>query len=255
MASALQQGKSLKPKVDPLRLSTALLVGGTGLSARRLRAVVQLRELMNSLKLGSKGALVKLKPRDVPPWLDAKQVCIDSPLITDYFSILLNKLSALFPEAQLELTAIQQARRSGLSVNELTSALWNSDDALEVLTRQHSLRPRLTAAILWLAIKPMLEAVSEAFIRHFPVAESHSSCPVCAGPAWAYHGESAKCSLCETTWQSTAPPAILLLAGVQPTGAKRGFEKSSGRQVYLLDAELFETSTDLGVLLSVIQLL
>ncbi len=255
MANALQQEKHSKPKVDSLRLATALLVGGSGLTARDVRAIVHLRELMDSLKAGSKGALVKLQPRDTAPWLDVAQICVDSPLIADYFAILLNKLAELYPKSLLTLTSIQHARRDGLSVVEITKALWESDDSLEVLMRQYNLPSRLTAACLWLAIKPMLETVSGAFQKHFPIQGQHDSCPICAGPAWAYHRESAKCSLCECTWQTSSALSIKLFSGVQPRGAKRGFDESSGRQVYLLDADLFETSTDPGVLVSVIQTL
>lgn len=255
MVSALPQGKHSKPKVNSLRLATALLVGGSGLTARDLRAIVHLRELVDSLKAGSKGALVKLQPCEATPWLDVAQVCADSPLIADYFAILLNKLAGLYPESLPTLTDIQHARRKGLSVAELTQALWESDDSLEALTHQYELPSRLTAACLWLAIKPMLETVSEAFQKHFPIQGQHDYCPVCGGPAWAYHGESAKCSLCECTWQTSSALSIKLFSGVQPRGAKRGIDEKSGRQVYLLDAGLFETSQDPGVLVSVIQTL
>ena len=210
---------------------------------------------MNGLKKSSRGALVKLQPRESAPWLDAAKICVDSPLIVDYFSVLLNRIGSLFPEQRHMFAAIQQARRDGLDTGELLVGLWNSDESISTLTEQHGLNTRLTAAVLWLAAKPLIEAVAEGFTQHFPTEGEHANCPVCGGPAWAYHGQRARCSLCESVWQISEEPRVRLFPGVQPTGAKRGVDENSGRQVYLLDADLFETSTDPGVLVSVIQLL
>ncbi|MHC4839943.1 MAG: hypothetical protein ACYTDT_03140 [Planctomycetota bacterium] len=210
---------------------------------------------MNDLKKASKGALVKLEPNDRAPWIDAAQVSTESPLVVDYFSVLLNRMGSLFPEQLPEFTAIQSARREGLETSELLHALWKSDESIETLTKTCKVNTRLTAAVLWLATKPLLEAVAEGFVQHFPIDGEHVNCPVCGGPAWAYHGKSARCSLCESVWQVSDEPRVRLFPGVQPIGAKRGIDGSTGRQVYLLDSGLFGSSRDPGVLMSVIQLL
>jgi hypothetical protein len=241
-----------------LELFISLAAADSNLSRRGMHALLRLRSRQLEAVRGARGAFVKLEPRDGPPWLELAVVGRDSPLAADFHSLLVMQLITDFPEQADDLRAILQARRNGLDVNALSYALWRDDggESLKAAAAEHDLDPHLLAGTLWAALKPLYEAVSAAFTRHFELPEHAAECPVCGGTPWARCGGDLRCGVCETTWRADlAGRSFLSAEGAQARGALRLYDSASGARLMDLDTALFAHAFDSGPLIELLQLL
>ncbi|MBZ0136198.1 MAG: hypothetical protein K8I27_07490 [Planctomycetes bacterium] len=213
----------------------------------QLRAVAQ-----------SRGAFVKIEPRDRPPVLDFGSIGRDSPLTHDYHSLVLLDLITDFPERGAELRALLQARRAGLDVSNLAEALWRDDggEAIAAAAKQHKLDLHLLAGTLWVALKPLYEGVAAAFTRHVKPEAGCEDCPVCGGPAWARCGDRLRCAVCETMWHcDTSQRGYRVAEGPQARGVNRLYDAVSGQRLVDIEDALIEHAFDSGPLTELLQLL
>lgn len=254
MANALPRAKPGRPDD---RLLIALLAGDSGLGRRGLAALNELRARQREIMAGSRGALVRLEPNADPPFLQLGQIGRDSPLAADYHSLLVLELCRHFPEHGTRLRAVLEARRNGLDLSRLCAALWAEfgQDAFFKAGDEHSLDPHLLAATLWLALKPLYEAVSAAFARHFDLPHGGSECPSCGGPPWARCGTRLRCGVCEGTWQGEVEGTWLEAEGPQPRGAKRLYHADNAQRLCELDESLFTEAFDPGPFIELLALL
>jgi hypothetical protein len=242
---------------EPLALLVGLLAGDSGLSRRRLEALLRLRRRQLEMIEGSRGAFVKLVPREHPPLLDLAQLGADSPLVVDYHSLFVLELLDLFPEHTGPLGALADARRGGLDVSMLAAALWSpdGDEQFKRAAQEHKCRPHLLASTLWLALKPLYEAVAEVCLRHFELPGGGAECPVCGGPPWARDGKQLRCGVCETAWQAELPGPWRNAEGAQPRGAQRLYHTKTGARLTELEADLFDHAFDPGPYVELLQAL
>jgi len=236
-------------------LLVGLLAGDSGLGRRGLDALVRLRRRQREMAAGSRGAFVKLVPREAPPLLDLAQVGRDSPLAVDYHSLFVLELLDLFPEHSVRIGRLADARRAGVDLAALAEALWtpDGDEAFRAAGREYELEPHLLAITLWLALKPLYEAVASACLRHFELPQGGHECPACGGPAWARSGERLRCGVCETAWHAELPGPWHEAEGVQPRGARRLYQGQTGARLIELDESLFDDAFDPGPYVELMQ--
>jgi hypothetical protein len=247
-----------KASTPSLELFISLAAADSNLSRRGMHALLRLRSRQLEAMRGARGAFVKLEPRDGPPWLELAVVGRDSPLVADFHSLLMMQLITDFPERADDLRVILDARRNGLDVNALAYALWRDDggEALKAAAVDHGVDPHLLAGTLWAALKPLYEAVSAAFTRHFEMPDHRMDCPVCGGTPWARCGGELRCAVCETTWSADLKGRSFLSAeGTQARGALRLYDSVSGARLMELDTALFAHAFDSGPLIELLQLL
>lgn len=258
MASASPHVSLTRRRLDPVALVIGLTAPDTGLSRRGMHALHRLRMLQLQTMRQSKGAFVKIKPKEEAPALDFGSVGRDSPLTHDYHSLIVMELIRDFPERVDELRALLQARRDGLDVSSLAEALWRDDggELIANAAQKHKLDPHLLAGTLWVALKPLYEAVANAFTRHKELTEGGSECPVCGGPPWARCGSQVRCAVCETMWVcDTSQRRLRVAEGPQARGANRLYDADSGQRLTDLDSALIEHAFDAGPLTELLQLL
>ena len=258
MASASPHASSIPRKLDPVALVIGLTAPDTGLSRRGLHALHRLRMLQLRTMEQSRGAFVKIQPRDNPPLLDFGAVGKASPLSHDYHSLVVLELIADFPERGDELRALLMARRAGLDVSNLAEALWRDDggEVINEATAQHGVDAHLLAGTLWVALKPLYESVATAFTRHVDLDEGGADCPICGGPPWARCGDQLRCAVCETMWVcDTSHRRLRACEGPQARGANRLYDADTGQRLTDLDDALIEHAFDAGPLTELLQLL
>lgn len=257
MANALRRAKS--SKVDDVALVVSLTAGDSGLSRRGMAGLLRLRRAQRQVIEQSRGALVKLRAGErARPLLDMAAACADSPLVGDYLSLFLLQLIADFPEQGKPLRAILHARRDGLDVSAATRALWHpqGQTQLAAIARKHKLDAALLAATLWVALKPLCEAVAKAFTRHIETPQGAPDCPICGGPPWARQGKQAKCAICETSWQARLEAGLWHTSeGPQAQGARRVYHSRTGQRLVEFDKQLFKPAFHTGPMIELIRLL
>lgn len=223
-----------------------------------MAALLRLRQCQLETIVRSRGALVKLSPRESAPLLDFGAIGRDSPLTADYHSLVVLQLISDFPERGAELRDMLDARRHGLDLQALAEALWREDggDAFAAAAAGHGLDPHLLAGTLWVALKPLYEAVAAASLRHFELPGEGHDCPVCGGPPWARCAGRLQCAVCESHWDSELEGCIFRTAeGPQPRGATRLYDAASGQRLMELEADLLPHAFDPGPLIELLQLL
>ncbi len=258
MANASPHARASRRRLDPLALVISLTAADSGLSRRAMTALLRLRQRQLQTIEHSRGALVKISPRSQPPLLDLGAVGRDSPLTADYHSLVVLQLITDFPERGAELRALLEARRNGLDLPALAEALWREDggDAFAAAAASHGLDPHLLAGTLWVALKPLYEAVAAASLRHFELPGSGDDCPLCGGPPWARSGSRLQCAVCESHWDSELKGRIFRTAeGPQPRGAVRLYDAASGQRLLELEDALMAHAFDPGPLVELLQLL
>lgn len=258
MANASPHAKVSRRRLDPLALVISLTAADSGLSRRAMAALLRLRQRQLETIERSRGALVKILPREQPPLLDLGAVGRDSPLTADYHSLAVLQLITDFPERGTELRALLDARRHGLDLQALAEALWREDggDAFAAAATRHGLDPHLLAGTLWVALKPLYEAVAAASLRYFELPGGGDDCPVCGGPPWARSGDRLQCAVCESHWDSELKGRIFRTSeGLQPRGAARLYDAASGQRLLELEDALMAHAFDSGPLIELLQLL
>lgn len=258
MANASPHAKASRRRLDPLALVISLTAADSGLSRRAMAALLRLRRRQLETIEHSRGALVKIAPRDEPPLLDLGAVGRDSPLTADYHSLVVLQLITDFPERGAELRALLNARRNGLDLQTLAEALWREDggDAFAAAAASHGLDPHLLAGTLWVALKPLYEAVAAASLRHFQLPGEGHDCPVCGGPPWARCTGRLQCAVCESHWDSNLEARVFRTAeGPQPRGAARLYDAATGQRLLELEPALLPHAFDPGPLIELLQLL
>lgn len=241
MANALRRAKSSRP--DGLALAIGLTCADAGLSRRGMACLLKLRQSQLRVIEQSRGALVRVSASRRPPWIDMSAACADSPLIGDYLSLFALQLAADYPERGDELREILHARRSGLNIAREVRALW-------------PLRPAtLLHGVLWIAAKPLCEAVARGFARHVVLPRGAGICPICGGQPWARRGKLARCAVCETAWQAEFEPGPWQAEGAQPVGAPRFRNARTGSVLHELDRGLFEHAFDAAPMMQLVRLL
>jgi hypothetical protein len=223
VANASPPAKSSRPD-DALLI--ALLAGDSGLSRRGLTALWRIRQRQREIMRGSRGAFVKIKPRKAAPFLDLAQVSRDTPLTEDYHRLITLELAREFPE-RMERGRPGRIKRAGgaRSIHEAT---------------------------LRLALKPLYEAVADAFRNHFELPAGGESCPVCGGAPWARCGEHLRCGTCESVWRGQLPGEWRQAPGPQARGAER-LEGPEGRRLIELEVGLFAQAFDPSPMVSVLR--
>lgn len=223
-----------------------------------MAALTKLRHSQLRTMRASRGAFVKIVPRESPPLLDLAGVGRESPLTHDYLCLFALQLIADFPERAPGLRAILLARRTGMNIDKLVDAMWR-EDGREVLVNtalSFMLDPDLLAGTLWTALKPLCEAVAIAFGRHFEVPDGGEDCPVCGGPPWAICNDRARCGVCETVWRPGFDTGRMRQAeGAQAEGAARVYDTRTARKLFDLDESLFEHAFDPGPFIGLLSLL
>lgn len=277
MANALRRAKSSRPDLhDNVALVVSLTAGASGLSRRGMACLLRLRRSQLNVIAQSRGALVRLRQTDLGvegvrhpfgqtaarkgarPLLDIAATCAESPLAGDYLSLFLLQLIADYPERGELLRAILHARRDGLPMVAAIGALWQPDgaQALARIARKHDLDPALLAATLWVALKPLCEAVAGALVRHTDLPAGTPECPLCGGPAWARHARKAACAICETRWQARFQPGLWqTMEGPQAQGARQVFHGTTGQRLVEFDRGLFGHAFHAGPMIELIRLL
>lgn len=272
MANALRRAKS--SRLDDVALVVSLTAGDSGLSRRGMASLLRLRRAQKQVIEQSRGALVRVRPGGIEglralsglpvtrntsrPLLDMAATCAESPLSGDYLSLFLLQLIADFPEQGKPLRAILHARRDGLDVSAATRALWHAQgqSQLAAIARKHKLDPALLAATLWVALKPLCEAVAKAFTRHIETPKGAPDCPICGGPPWARQGRQAKCAICETPWLAGFEPGLWQTSeGPQAEGARRIYHGKTGQRLVEFDKPLFKPAFHTGPMIELIRLL
>lgn len=275
MANALRRAKSSRPdRQDHVALVVSLTAGASGLSRRGMACLLRLRRSQLKVIEQSRGALVRLRPGSIEglrmlsgspvtrvtarPLLDMAGTCADSPLAGDYLSLFLLQLIADYPERGDALRAILHARRDGLPMDAAIGALWQPDGAktLGGIGRKQGLDPALLAATLWVALKPLCEAVAVALARHVDMPAGTVDCPLCGGPAWARFGRKAACAICETRWQARFEPGLWQsMDGPQAEGARQVYHSATGQRLVEFDRGLFAHAFHAGPMIELIRLL
>jgi hypothetical protein len=241
--NALRPAKSTSPDA----LLIALVAGDSGLTRRGLSALARIRARQREIMRGSRGALVKVAPREQPPMIDFGQVGADSPLTADFHTLLVLELTREFPESAGPLRALLAARRGGLDLTLLAGALWRTDGdkVFATAANRHKFSARLMSATLWVALKPLYEGVAAACARHFDLGDGGLDCPACGGTPWAVCGEQARCAVCETVWPMPRGEWVPI-PGPQPRGARRMCNPVTGQRVVELGPDLFPGACDFG---------
>jgi hypothetical protein len=258
VANASPHAKPSTRRLDPLALVISLTAADSGLSRRGMLALQRLRQRQLETIERSRGAFVKIQPRPAPPLLDLGAIGRDSPLTSDYHSLIVLELVTDFPERGAELRALLDARRHGLETGALAGALWLSDggDEFRAVAGKFKLDPHLLAGTLWVALKPLYESVAAAAIKHFDLPAGGSDCPVCGGPPWARSGDQLVCAVCETRWQGDLAKRQFRAAdGPQASGATRLYDTVSGQRLVDLEDALLAHAFDPGPLIELLQLL
>lgn len=258
MANALRRAKPSRPRVDHLALFTALAAGDSGLSRRGMTALLKLRRRQLETMERARGALVRVEPRATPPLLDLGAVAAASPLTADFHSLLVLQLLADYPEKGEPLRAQLHARRDGLDLPALAHALWQPDgrERLERACAPFRLEPSLLAGTLWVALKPLFEAVARASVRFFELPGRTRQCPLCGGPAWARCGDALACAVCETRWPCECDARPLLPDNdLQPRGVRRLCDPHTGERLFDVEPGLFEVAYDTGPMIELLRLL
>ena len=258
MASASPQAKPSARRLDSLALLISLTGADSGLSRRGMLALLRLRQCQLAIKHGSRGALVKIEPSDVPPLLNLGAVGRDSPLTADFHSLVVLQLIADFPERGTELRALLSARRNGLDLSALAGALWDADGAheFERASRDHGLDQHLLAGTLWVALKPLYESVASAFTRHVTPPSGGDICPVCGGPIWARCDGEVICAICESRWsRDLRAHSFLAAEGPQARGVSRLYDAATGHRLVDVETALLAHAFDAGPLIELLQLL
>ena len=258
MASASLPVKSSARVLDTLALFVSLAAPDSELSRRGMIALLQLRRRQLDTMRQSRGAFVKLEPSLQAPFLDLGAIGAASPLSADYHSLLVLQLIAGFPERGEDLRALLAARRAGLDLSSLAAALWREDgaDLLDAAAEQHRIDADLLAGTLWVALKPLYEAVAAAYARHIDLPAGGLDCPVCGGPAWAMCNDKLRCAVCETAWQAAPASRNFMAAqGVQARGVTRLYDATTGERMTELEPALFAHAFDPGPIIELLQLL
>jgi hypothetical protein len=238
-------------------LIVALCAGNSGLSRRGMTCLLKLRKAQLNLIEQSRGALVRVTARKHPPLLNMA-ACADSPLVGDFLSLVVLQLAADYPERGEPLHAILRARRDGFDVSAAARALWDADGAATIAARcrKAGIHSRLFTASLWLALKPLCEAVARAYLRHVDAPGGTADCPVCGGPAYARAGTQASCAVCETAWQAETQPRAWVDAPVSRIeGAQLRYHRHTGGQERHFDRALFKTAFHAGPLVELVRML
>lgn len=255
MASALRRAKS--SRVDPVALVVSLTAGDSGLSRRGMVCLQRLRRSQLKVMQQSRGALVRVRASR-RPMLDLAAAAAESPLLGDFVSLFSLQLIDDYPEQGKALRAILHARPSLDITRAAAAALWRPRGRHEIaaLARKARVNAPLLAAILWVALKPLCEAVARAYLRHVDAPAGGIDCPVCGGPAWARHAKMARCALCETQWRADFEPGPWRRAeGLQARGAGQMYHPGSGRRLVQFDARLFEAAFHVGPMIELVRLL
>jgi hypothetical protein len=263
VANALRRAKS--SRVDEVALVISLTAGDSGLSRRGMGALLRLRRSQLQVIEQSRGALVRIQPapktpasRRNTPLLNLGNTCAESPLVGDYLSLFLLQLVADYPEQGEPLRAILHARRDGLDASSAVRALWHEDGRARMAGVAGSLNldPALLAATLWVALKPLCEAVARAFTRHMEPTDGGTDCPICGGPPWARQGKQARCAICETTWQASFEHGLWQTSeGPQAKGARQVYHSKTGQRLVEFDKQLFKPAFHTGPMIELIRLL
>src|SRR5690606_17451910 len=159
----------------------------------------------------------------------------------DYHSLVVLELARAFPRHGVPLRDLLAARRSGLSLNTMADVLWDADGQRQAkdLGQAHGFSATLMTATLWIALKPLYEAVAQAFAAHFDVPQGGASCPVCGAEPWARCGGKLRCPVCESVWTAELAGDWRDAAGPQARGARRVREATSGARLIELEESLF----------------
>lgn len=233
-------------KVDGVALAVSLCCAKENLSRRAMACLLRLRRSQLTLIEQSRGALVRIHAAKRPPWLNLAGACAESPLVGDFLSLFLLQLAGDYPEQGERLRNILHARRTGLDVASATRALWDGKPA----------RDALLHATLWVAAKPLCEAVARAFLRHVGAPPESPDCPVCGGKPWARNGKLAKCGVCETAWPASFERAQWKPApGPRARGMKRLLNRADETVLYQFDRALFAHAFSIGPMIALVRLL
>jgi len=255
VASALRRAKS--SRVDPVALVISLTAGESGLSRRGMACLGRLRRSQLQVMQQSRGALVRVRASR-RPMLDLAAAATESPLLADFVSLFSLQLIDDYPEQGKALRAILHARAELEFTRSAAAALWRPEGRHEIaaLARKAKVNAPLLTGILWVALKPLCEAVARAYLRHVDAPAGGADCPVCGGPAWARRGKLARCALCESRWQADFEPGPWRTAeGLQARGAKVVYNAGTGSRLVQFDARLFETAFHIGPMIELVRLL
>ena len=189
------------PKVDPLELYVTLVAGAENLSVNSARALLRLRRAQLAAQIGAKGALVKVELRDGLLDIESSVAC--SPLLRDFFNLIVLQLVEDFPARSSDLRALLGAEKGGLDLSSLVRARNESGwhEVMSATAAKYNLATPLLYGTLATASEPIYAAIGAAMLRHRqePLAKS-DYCPICDGTAYAIQGRNYLCDRCAIAW-------------------------------------------------------